>query len=289
MSVRITVCVASLMLAIVGCNTDPVWEPEQSVEGPTTRIDRPDGIALQDISIADAKEVDLVEELLTHRAMYHRTLKALHEYYRASGYETKRAWAAKELADVNRIKPFRYVMSGEIPSDQLTPRDSIPAADELYRRGLALLDEGGHKTPVFYRRNKMTEALAVFRELIETYPSSDKIDDAAFFSGEIHKEYFKGEESLAVRWYERAFTWDSQTPHPARFQAAAVYDLRLKHRDRALELYHDVIEHETFNRSNVSFAMRRISELTREMEPATPLPEPPTAAFAPHPDSRDQD
>ncbi|MEE9297083.1 MAG: hypothetical protein V3W34_19250 [Phycisphaerae bacterium] len=280
MFARTAVCMVSALFALVGCNTDPVWEPEQQVEGPTTRIDRPDGIVLRDIRIAGAREVDLVEEVLTHRAMYHRTLTALHQYYRDHGYEAKRIWAAKELADVKRIKPFRYVLSGEIPSDRLVPRDSIPEADALYQRGLALLDEGGHTTPVFYRKQKMTEALAVFRELVETYPSSDKIDDAAFYCGEIHKEYFKGEEPLAVRWYERSFTWNPQTPHPARFQAAAVYDLRLHQRDRALELYHAVIEHETFNRSNVSFAMRRISELTREMEPSTPVSES-AATFAP--------
>ena len=49
---------------------------------------------------------------------------------------------------------------------------------------------------------------------------------------------------------------------PARFQAAVLYDYRLHNRARALELYHDVIGHETRKISNIRFASRRIDELT---------------------------
>ncbi len=268
-------------VAANGCNTDPIWEPHQSAEAPTTRIDRPQGIDLPDIRIADAREVDLVEQMMEYRALYHRTLKGLHAYYRERGYESKRVWAAQELSQVKRITPFRYILSGEIPSDTLVPRDSIPEADALFQRGRTLMEEGGHSLPALYRRNKMREALAVFRELIEQFPASDKIDDAAFFSGEIHKEYFKGHERLAVRWYERAFIWDSATPYPARFQAAAVYDLRLHDRDRALELYRAVLDREASNRSNVSFAVRRIDQLTRDPGDLAIPTDAPVATFAP--------
>ena len=270
MRARVGTAVVLGLVLLTACNTDSAWEPRQRVEGPTTKIDDPDGVEVPDIMIADAAEVDLVERLLMHRALYHRSLQALHDYYRDRGYHAKRVWAEHELADVNRIKPFRYLLSAEIPSDRLVPRDSIAEADQLYESGLALLGQGGHGTPVFYRENKMREALAVFRQLIQEYPSSDKIDDAAFYCGEIHKEYFKGEEPIAVRWYERAFTWDPQTPYPARFQAAVVYDYRLHDRDRALELYHHVIRLEAGNKSNAAFAMRRIEELTGDLEPRRP-------------------
>lgn len=265
---RTTIVLAAAVVfgILTGCNTTAVWKPRQDVQGPTTKIDHPEGIDVPDIVITDAQEVDLVEQLLMYRANYHRSLQALHDYYRERGFETKRIWASHELADANRIKPFRYLLSAEIPSDRLVPRDSIPQADQLYERGLALLNEGGHGIPVFYRDDKMRQALSVFRQLIEKYPSSDKIDDTAFFCGEIHKEYFKGEDRIAVRWYERAFTWDPQTPHPARFQAAVVYDYRLHDRDRALELYHDVLTREKSNKSNLAFATRRIEQLTLDWD-----------------------
>jgi hypothetical protein len=120
----------------------------------------------------------------------------------------------------------------------------------------------------------MLQALDVFVDLIRRYPSSNKIDDAAFWCGEIHKEYLKDQEPIAVRWYERAYTWDPDTPHPARFQAAVTYDFRLHDRARALELYRRVVDTETANKSNVSFAVTRIHQLTAEREDAPPEPAP---------------
>lgn len=253
-------------LCTAACNTDTLWERRQRHKAPIVKIDNPDGIALPDITIVDAGEVDLVEQVLTHRALYHRSLHALRDFYRDRGYVAKRNWAERELVDVGRITPFRYIISAEIPSNKLEPIASIPEADSMFERGLELLRQGGHSLPIVFRERKVREALAVFRKLIETHPTCDKIDDAAFYCGEIHKEYFQ-ENRLAVLWYERAYTWDTQTPHPARFQAAVVYDLRLHDRQRALELYHDVLRFETAEKSNVRFAVRRIEQLTKEMQP----------------------
>ena len=94
--------------------------------------------------------------------------------------------------------------------------------------------------------------------------ASEKIDDAAFYCGEIHKEYLPGQELIAVKWYERAWEWNPDTTHPARFQAAVVYDYSLHDRDRALELYQHVVAHETNDKNNVRFASRRIRELTAD-------------------------
>jgi tetratricopeptide (TPR) repeat protein len=135
------------------------------------------------------------------------------------------------------------------------------------------MKEGGHGIPILYRQDKMREALQVFKDLINEYPNSDKIDDAAFQCGEIHKEYFQNDEWIAVQWYERAHEWDPETPHPALFGAAVLYDYRLHDRARALELYQLVLEKESQFESNANFAVRRIQELTEGMDR---LPEPST-------------
>ena len=98
---------------------------------------------------------------------------------------------------------------------------------------------------------------------------TDKIDDAAFFAGEIYKEYFN-DNLRAVQYYQRCWEWNPQTDHPARFQAAVVYDYRLHDRDRALELYQQVLEHEQSNRSNVRWSVDRIKQLTDN--PDAPAP-----------------
>lgn len=246
-----------------GCNVGGLWADRQMPEGARRADFGSAGVDQSvDISVTDAQEVDLVERLVTHRLAYRRTLASLRVYYERHGYAHKESWAAHELKGLNTVNMFRYLMDAEIPSEQLRPQASVPEADALYEKGLKLMNQGGHGVPALYRQDKMVQAAKVFRSLIEAYPQSDKIDDAAFMCGEIHKEYLPGQERIAVRWYERAWTWDPETPHSARFQAAVVYDYRLHDRDRALELYQAVLRDEARDRSNVRFATRRIHELT---------------------------
>ncbi len=261
--------IATLVVFIVclcGCKMDPLFEKRQKVDAPLTSLERPEGVELSDIMVVDAQEVDLVEAVLTHRANYYRALKTLREYYQEHGHHRKQRWAEYELKDVERIKPFKYILDAEIPVSSLRPTESIAAADALYTKGKQLMKQGGHKVPALYREDLMVEALHTFTELITKYPSSDKIDDAAFYCGEIYKEYFKNQEEIALEWYQRAWTWDPQTPHPARFQAAAVCDYRLHDRARALELYHEVLRCEADNKSNAAFAAARIHFLTQDLE-----------------------
>jgi len=216
------------------------------------------------LATVGAEEVDIVEHVLVHRDAYLKGLEELREYYRNHGYANKETWAEFELAGLRRVKAFRYILDSEVPVTALRPTDAIPEADTLYQEGLDLMRKGGHGIPALYSEKTMIQAADAFRELVEKYPSSDKIDDAAFFLGEIHKEYLKDQEPIAVKWYERSWTWDPQTPHPARFQAAVVYDYRLHDRDRALELYQAVLKDETFNGSNVRFSSRRVNQLVKE-------------------------
>ncbi|MFH0982418.1 MAG: hypothetical protein V2A79_12885 [Planctomycetota bacterium] len=256
----------ALLACPCGCRTDPLFEKRQKLDAPVTSLEHPEGVPLPDLEVSDAQEVDLVEVVLTHRANYYRSLKLLRDYYRRHGNIRKQGWAEFEIKDVERIRPFKYLLDSEVPSASLRPTKSIAEADALYNKGLELMKQGGHGVPVFYREDLMVEALKTFTELITNYPGSDKIDDAAFYCGEITKEYLKDQEEIALKWYERAWTWDPKTPHPARFQAAVVSDYRLHDRARALELYQQVLKHEPDNKSNATFAVARIRQLTEDLE-----------------------
>ncbi len=263
LTVRLTFCICA-GLGTAGCNVDGIGTHRVTSMGAGNPAGQPartpdDSV---DMSIADAREVDLVEAVVSQRAGYKENLEQLRDYYAAHGYAAKHSWAAFELSGLRTVKAFRYLIDAEVPSDLLRANESISEADALYERGLELMRRGGHGVPAIYRQDRMIEAAEVYRELIQKYPSSDKIDDAAFLCGEIHKEYLPGQERIAVRWYERAWTWNPQTPHAARFQAAVVYDYRLHDRDRALELYQAVLKDEVGEKSNVRFATRRIHELT---------------------------
>lgn len=264
---RVVVVFVSLLVSFAACNTDRVWRDSKAPEGPVDENLPTAKLAASthgvDIALTDAREVDLAEEVVAHRRAYHQGLTRLRDFYARRGYATKQGWADFELEGLRSVKPFRYVVDAEIPVETLRGTDAIAQADVLYDRGLDLMRRGGHGTPALYREELMVQAANVFRDLISQYPSSDKIDDAAFQLGEIHKEYLRGQDALAVKWYERSWTWNPATPHPARFQAAVVYDYRLHDRDRALELYQSVVTHELQIGSNVRFASRRIHELTQ--------------------------
>lgn len=263
---NIPVCLC-LLVTCTSCNIDWAWRDRQAPDGPVV-ADAGAGRATSgdeavDVSMIEAREVDLVEAMIGYRTAYRLGLEQLRAYYEARGYATKLGWAEFELSGVRAVKPFRYLLDAEIPDGSLHAAERIADADALLDRGRALMRRGGHGVPALFRRDQMIQAAKVLRDLVVRYPTSDKIDDAAFLLGEIHKEYLPGQESIAVKWYERAWTWNPQTPHPARFQAAVVYDYRLHDRDRALELYQEVMAQEGRNTSNVRFASRRVYELSR--------------------------
>jgi hypothetical protein len=264
------------LFLLCSCNTGPMFKDRQGSQGPEVSPTALTGTGTDtsavgnDLALIEAEEVDLVEAVLNHRAMYHRALRQLRDYYERRGYATKLSWAEFELKGLSMVKPFRYLLDAEIPAESLRPVESIAEADKLYGEGVELMRRGGHGVPAIANQKMMVQAAGKFRALIEQYPRSDKIDDAAFYMGELHKEYFEDQELLAVKWYERAWTWNPGTPHPARFQAAVVYDYRLHDRARALELYHAVLEHETADEKNARFATRRIGELSSEVSQGSP-------------------
>ncbi|MHC4675525.1 MAG: tetratricopeptide repeat protein [Planctomycetota bacterium] len=227
-----------------GCKTDALTGPQRVDDSaPLTSLENPAGVDLPNIPVADRTEVDLVEDMMLHRAMYARYLRVLVNYYAEHGYEYKAIWARNELYDLAKVKPYSYILDAEVP----------------------MADLGGDGIPVFYNQDTMKLALTKFKQLIDNYPASDKIDDAAFYIAEIHKEYFEEKDNLiALRWYQRAIDWNSELPYPARFQMAAVYDYRLKDHEKALEMYQEVVDHEQFNKSNVVWAKARINDLTAE-------------------------
>jgi TolA-binding protein len=253
---------------VCGCKTDEVANPERTrPEGPTTNMMSPAGVNVPDIPITNRTEVDLVEEMMMHRAMYSRLLQALVTFYSERGNDEKATWARTELNDLkNHVKPYKYIKDAELPAENLQPTNSVAEADKLYDEAMALLKKGGHGVPVFYNQETMKQALAKFKELVDKYPSSDKIDDACFYIGEIHKEYFEEKDnSIAIDWYKRALTYNPKTPHPVRFQIAVIVDFRLHEREEALKWYNAVLTEEPdAEKSNTEFSKKRIRQLTDE-------------------------
>jgi hypothetical protein len=223
----------------------------------------PDILPPERESLEGADERLLVEYVVSARNAYLTAVDQLLTTYDREGntYRVEFVRSIKKRFDPIRI--YMYFPSAEIPGPNLRPTEVVREADELFARAYRLFREGKGLLHTFvttsYRRER--QALLLFMELIQKYPTSNKIALAAYYIGDIYKEYFN-EDVRAVMWYERAWQWDPNITEPARFQAATVYDLRLHNPEKAVECYSATIRYEQFNQSNVRFAEKRIRELT---------------------------
>lgn len=228
--------------------------------------------------IPDATEVDYVETLAGSRDAYRRALIALVEFYRSVGNATKLQWAQTELKTFDQMVRYEYLQPAEWIPATLGATDSIEEADVLYRQAKSLYNESGGMI-IVANKSKLREALGLFNKLIVEFPSSDKIDDAAYRAGRIY-EHLKNYELAAV-YYQRTFQWNEATSYPARYRAAWVMDQKLRMRTEALALYKLAVEKESRYTDNTEFAEIRIAELSKplpeakivEPAPAEELPE----------------
>jgi len=215
------------------------------------------------VNIADTSEADIVEQMAVNRQAYRQGLELLAGYYVRTGNNVKLEWANKELAALNTMPKYNYIIEAEVAPQNLKVSASIPDADDIYYDALEL-DKNAGTLPILKNQNQLRLALEKYRELIRKHPSSDKIDDAAYKAGVIY-EYFK-DYTIALLYFKRTFQWDPETPHPARFRAARILDQRLHRNAEALQLYQQAVKIEgQFDRYREwrEFAEKRIRELQK--------------------------
>lgn len=215
------------------------------------------------VEVIGAGEIDLVEQVAVNRQAYRQGLELLIEYYIKAGDNMKLEWARKELSALDTMPQYKYIIEAEVARSDLKARNSIPDADELYKDALQLEIEAG-PLPFLKSGKLLRLALDKYNQLIKKYPSSDKIDDAAYRAGGIY-DYFK-DYTIALLYYQRAYQWDADTIHPARFKAAYLLDKRLHRRREALELYQQSVEKESQYKNYKEWAENRIRELTKSDE-----------------------
>jgi len=248
----------------VGALDQQIWSDKELTNFRQAKTWRYVGVeppaAPADQSVDNANEAGLIEQVLGARDAWTGGLKALADLYAAKGMTFKLTAIQNVQARFDPIRTYEYFLHAEIPPASLKPQTVSKPADDLFGRALKL-HKRGKILPAVTNYNKQRQALGLFRQLVREHPTSDKIAKAAYYVGEIYKEYFD-ENVRAVHWYERAWQWDPDLLLPARFQAATVYDLRLAQYGTAVRLYQEVIKHERFNWTNVRFARRRIEELT---------------------------
>jgi len=223
---------------------------ERAIEAQVTPTVQPD--------LSGMGEVGLVEAVAMARKHYERALEALRTYYQNRGDSTKIEWVQSEIQGFAAIPKVRYLIAAELAGPNLKPIQNIDAANQLYQEALDFKNY-----PAFPpgKKDYLKTALEKFRTIIEKYPQSDKIDDAAFRMGEIYGGWYFQDYARAVQSYERCWQWNPNTEYPARFNAAKIFEEKLKNRAKAVELYNEVIAHSQ-NEDVVRQAQERIRALT---------------------------
>ena len=227
--------------------TDLQAETIEAQIGPTVKMD-----------VSGLGEVGLVEEVARIRKTYGRALKALRDFYTERGTVHKLEWITSEMTAFEKVPKIQYLIVPELAGPDLRPTRSIEAADQLYAEGVHYKDY-----PAFPpgKKDYLKIALEKFRTIIEKYPESDKIDDAAFRMGEIYGGWYFQDYARAVQSYQRCWEWNSKSEHPALFNAAKIYDEKLKNRVKAVELYNRVVA-ETADEAKINEAQNRLRALT---------------------------
>ena len=208
-------------------------------------------------------EIDLVEQVASHRRAYRQSLVLLTQHYNVVGDNRKLRWAEEELRSLDRMPQYRYIIDAEILPPTLQASERIPAADTLY---LDAVETQREAEPIGILKDEelLRVALEKYNQMIRKYPTSDKIDDAAYRMASVY-EYFKDYE-IALLCYQRAYQWDPDTPYPARFTAAQILDKRLHRRNEALELYREAVLREAKFGDWKSYGERRIRELSQAVD-----------------------
>ena len=243
---------ALALILVTGC--EPTDGKRFRTEAELARLAQDPGFAVPAMG-----EVDLVEKLASSREQYAQDLATLKRYYGETGSHKKHRWSDKETKAFTRAPKYKYLMAAETAGARLDAIAAITDADELYRQGMSTYRDAVVTPPVFDRK-RMRQSLSIFNKLIDDFPTSDKIDDAAYRAGDLYEKF--GDYSIAVTYYQRAYQWNDATPYPARYKAARILDEKLMKRDAALFLYQQCIEKESKYGFYVKKAQKRIEEMT---------------------------
>lgn len=213
-------------------------------------------------TIANADEVLLVERVVLARQDWIAAMKQVADLYAQRGMSTPERCARVALERLDPVKTYMYFLDAEIPPATLRPTASIPQANALFDEAKSLFKQGKGFVPMFGTNvPRERRALELFRQLIRDHQNSDKIALAAYYIGDIYKEYFD-ENVRAVAWYQRAWEWDPNVTEPARFQAATVYDKRLRNYPMAVKCYEEALRRDPPRLANFDHARERLKELT---------------------------
>jgi len=207
-----------------------------------------------------ATEITAVKRVIAARREYQASLESLRANYVNNADTEKLRWTEDEIKQFHRVPKHAYVLDLDVPGPGLRAEQNIPAANDLYRRALEYKDRGFGSDYV----DNQIRAELLLQQLINQYPTSNKISDAAYQLGDIYESKAYRQYRRAEAYFERTFQWNANTQLDARLRAAKLCDKALNERARAIELYKAVLNHDT-DPKRTQEAQRRLNELNERV------------------------
>jgi hypothetical protein len=201
-------------------------------------------------------DVELVERVLAARHDYMVALQQLLTHYISVNDAERVKWAQEELMSFHRIKKQAYRLDLDVPPPTLRAMYNIPEANQLYIKAMEYKDKGWSTDYIDNQRR----AEMYLQQLLSSYPQSDKIGDTAYQLGDLYEGKAYQMPRRAAMYFERCFQWQAHAHTDARIRAARLYDKVLLERSHAIELYQEVMQHETDPKMQEE-AKKRLAEL----------------------------
>jgi len=212
------------------------------------------------VAPVEAGEADVVEQMSANRQAYRAALLSLIAYYNQVGNNMKVQWAKDEINKLDKIPQYNYIAEAVVAPTTLRATQTITEADYMYQEARRIEKRAGRLILIKHEDN-LRKALDLYNGIIKKFPTSDKIDDAAYRAAGIH-EYFR-DYTIAVEYYKRAYQWNPKTTNIARFKAANILDLYLLRKDEALQLYQQALDMDSLNASQADYVKTRINEISK--------------------------
>jgi hypothetical protein len=246
-----SIAVAAAAISLVG------WAAAQTPSKPSSDPKKslpPDPASA---SATGASEAELVERTIAARKEYENSLRALYDYYHRVADKQRSQWTEQELMGYHLLfKPSYNLEIKDVPPPGLEAKVNIREANELYRSAMEYKGKGFGNDFVLNQRR----AEVLLREILERYPTSDKISDVAYQLGDLYESRAFKQYDRAAKYFERSFQWKKGSATDARLRAAGIYDRQLNDRSKAIELYRDEIAHDT-DAERIKQAEKRLAEL----------------------------
>lgn len=208
----------------------------------------------------ESKESKLIKRVEISRENYKKTLSELASFYLSIGNRLISNNVNTELEAFSKVPQALYNSNlNETKTDSPSTKNIKKNIEEA---NILFFDANSYRKvlPGTKREYSLNIAAQRYNRIIEKYPDSDKVSDAAYFLAEIYIEPFFSAYEKAASLYVKCYDLDHETDKPALYKAALTYDYKLDNLKEAVNYYKLAIENSPKQKYQKR-ARRRLDEL----------------------------